>query len=88
MDLVVFTSKLSTTFDDDVAVSFVSAEIDALIPSKNCFVPFAETEDVNPYCSSKLYDLSLSDFSKDNVVNHHCNFIYLTEVQIINIKIM
>ena len=60
MDLVVFTSKLSTTFDDDVAVSFVSAEIDALIPSKNCFVPFAETEDVNPYCSSKLYDLSLS----------------------------
>jgi len=60
MDLVVFTSKLSTTFDDDVEVSLASAEIDAFIPSRNCFVPCAEMEDVKPYCSSKLLDLSVS----------------------------
>ena len=60
IDLVVFTSKLSTTFDDDVEVSLASAEIDAFIPSRNCFVPCAEMEDVKPYCSSKLLDLSVS----------------------------
>ena len=60
MDFVVFTSKLSTTLEDDVEVSLASAEIDALIPSKNFFVPCAEIEDVKPYCSSKLLDLSVS----------------------------
>ena len=60
MDFVVFTSRLSTTLDDDVEVSLASAEIDALIPSRNCFVPCAEMEEVKPYCSSKLLDLSVS----------------------------
>ncbi|MPN00942.1 hypothetical protein SDC9_148140 [bioreactor metagenome] len=46
IDLVVFTSRLSTTLDDDVDVSLASAEMDALIPSKNFFVPCAEIDDV------------------------------------------
>ena len=48
MDLVVFTSKLSTTFDDEEDVSRASAEMDALMPAKNLFVPSAEIEDVKP----------------------------------------
>ena len=52
-----YTSKLSTTFDDDVEVSLASAEIDALIPSRNCFVPCAEIDDVRTrkVCGNSLF---------------------------------
>ena len=62
IDLVVLTSKLSTTLVEDVAVSFVSEDSAAFMPSKNFFVPCAEIDEVKPYCSSKLLVLSVSIF--------------------------
>jgi hypothetical protein len=62
--LVVLTSKVSTTLDDEKVVSFESVEIDALIPSKNDFEPCAGIDEVNPYCSSKLFVRSFSIFDK------------------------
>ena len=47
-------------FDDDVEVSLASAEIDAFYSIKELFCSLCEMEDVKPYCSSKLLDLSVS----------------------------
>ena len=51
MDFVVFTSSDSTILSDEYEVSFDSDDIDAFIPSKKFFVPWADKEEVYPISS-------------------------------------